>query len=75
MVELKVDGWTKHKYYKTFDLGHSIVKDNVPRINFEETSKKEFIEKYERPLKPVVITNALDDWAAMRRWTLEVRHI
>lgn len=74
LSELKVEGWTKHKYCKTFDLSHSIVKDSVPRINYKETSKKEFIEKYERPLKPVVVTNALDDWAAMRRWTLEVRY-
>lgn len=47
------------------------VQDNVPRIDYQEISHEEFIEKYERPLKPVVITNGLDHWPAMRRWTLE----
>ena len=70
--ELKVDGWTKHNFHTTFDLNLDSFTDNVPRINCNEISHEEFIEKYERPLKPVVITYFMDSWPAMRRWTLEV---
>ena len=69
--ELKVDGWTKHNFHATFDLSFDCFTDNVPRISCNEISHEEFIEKYERPLKPVVITNFMDSWPAMRRWTLE----
>ncbi|XP_028399683.1 bifunctional arginine demethylase and lysyl-hydroxylase JMJD6-like [Dendronephthya gigantea] len=69
--ELKVDGWTKYKFNDTFDLSLDSFTDNVPRINCNKISHEEFIEKFERPLKPVVITHCLDSWPAMRRWTLE----
>ncbi len=67
-----MDGWTRYKFHDTFDLSLDSFTDNVPRINCNKTSHEEFIEKYERPLRPVVITNCMDSWPAMRRWTLEV---
>ena len=67
-----MDGWTKYNFHNTFDLSLDSFTDDVPRINYNETSHDEFIEKYERPLRPVVITNCLDSWPAVRRWTLEV---
>ncbi|XP_046859328.1 bifunctional arginine demethylase and lysyl-hydroxylase JMJD6-like isoform X2 [Xenia sp. Carnegie-2017] len=68
--ELKPDDWTKQNYNETFDLSLDSFIDNVPRIEYHKTSCQEFIEKYERPLKPVVISNGLVDWPACRRWTL-----
>ena len=67
-----MDGWTKHKFHDTFDLSLDSFADTVPRINYNEISHREFIEQYEKPLRPVVITNCLDAWPAMRRWTLQV---
>ena len=32
---------------------------------------REFLEEYARPHKPVVLTDALEHWAALRKWTPE----
>ena len=36
-----------------------------------QVSKQEFIDKYEQPYNPVVITGVQDNWAAREKWTLE----
>ena len=50
----------------------SSVNDNVPRIDYNSIARSEFVEKYERPRNPVVLTHAMDHWRAMRKWSLEV---
>lgn len=47
--------------------------DNIERIDYNEVCLEEFIEKYEKTYKPVIITNAQNDWKAKDKWTLEVR--
>lgn len=34
----------------------------------EKLTKKEFIENYYKPQKPVVMTHQIDDWPAVDRW-------
>jgi len=34
-------------------------------------SLRDFIEQYDRPCKPVIVTDALEDWPAREKWTLE----
>lgn len=41
----------------------------VPRE--KSISKKDFIEKYVKPQKPVVIENLIEDWPAYEKWTLD----
>nr|CAB3257786.1 bifunctional arginine demethylase and lysyl-hydroxylase JMJD6-A [Phallusia mammillata] len=65
------EGWLGGGYNKWFDLSHQTVKDNVERIDYLQVSHEEFVEKYERPAKPVVLVNSQKNWQANYKWTLE----
>ena len=39
---------------------------------FHNSTKSEFVEKYEKPRIPVVLTHTMDHWKSMRKWTVEV---
>jgi len=72
-IELKgEEGWTKLNYVAEFDTSLESVHDNVPRQDCNKISKSEFVEKFEKPRIPVVLTHAMDHWKAMRKWTTEV---
>lgn len=72
--ELKSEDWTKYNYYKTFDLSHSNLPDNIDRIDVTTYSMEDFIKNYEKPYKPVILTNSQVDWQAKEKWTLSVRY-
>ncbi|NJY61211.1 cupin-like domain-containing protein [Salinimicrobium sp. CDJ15-81-2] len=42
---------------------------DVPRI--DRISKKNFVEQYVKPQKPVVIEHLIEDWPAYEKWSLE----
>ena len=72
-LELKgEDGWTKLNYAEHFDTSLGTVKDNVPRQDCNKISKSEFVERFEKPRIPVVLTHTMDHWKSMRKWTVEV---
>ncbi|XP_046388948.1 bifunctional arginine demethylase and lysyl-hydroxylase JMJD6 [Ischnura elegans] len=62
--------WVELGYANQFDL-FSVVHDNVERIHVDKCSLQEFIDKYERIYKPVVICGVQDGWRAKTKWTLE----
>ena len=73
VLELKSEeDWEKLNYFENFNVSTDSVKDTVPRVNYNEITRREFIEKYERPRIPVVITHGLDHWRATRKWTIQV---
>lgn len=41
----------------------------IPRIS--RISKKDFLEQYVKPQKPVVIEHLIEDWPAYEKWSLE----
>ena len=45
----------------------------MERIDADEVSVQEFIRRFEEPYLPVVITNAMKEWPAMEKWTVQVR--
>ncbi|MFG4003200.1 cupin-like domain-containing protein [Flavobacterium aquidurense] len=42
--------------------------DYIPIERVEKLTKKEFIDNYYKPQKPVVITNQIEDWPAFTKW-------
>ncbi|XP_008469455.1 bifunctional arginine demethylase and lysyl-hydroxylase PSR [Diaphorina citri] len=64
------DAWFELGYADKFDK-FKIVKENVERIHVKDYSPQEFIEKYEKPNKPVVIKGVTENWNATYKWTLE----
>ncbi|XP_065336247.1 bifunctional arginine demethylase and lysyl-hydroxylase JMJD6 [Cloeon dipterum] len=62
--------WSEQGYAKCFGPFKE-VSDNVDRIHCKDYSPQEFIDKYEKPYKPVVICGLTDSWKAKHKWTLE----
>ena len=78
IIELHKDDqdlWNVLNYHRNFDLDPSKINDNVPRIDVNEVSLEQFVEKFEKIYKPVVITGVTDNWNAKYKWTLSVRKI
>lgn len=44
----------------------------IDRIEEGKVPVEEFIEKYEKPYKPVIIRGIQKDWKAQHKWTIEV---
>jgi histone arginine demethylase JMJD6 len=66
--------WSSLGYADNFD-SFVTVSDNVERIHVKDFPPSEFIEKYEKLYKPVVICGIQDNWKAKHKWTLEVRRL
>ncbi|XP_004923869.1 bifunctional arginine demethylase and lysyl-hydroxylase PSR [Bombyx mandarina] len=62
--------WTILKYHNNF-TEFLQCKDNVDRISAIQVTPEEFIEKYEKIYKPVVITDVQTNWKANYKWTLD----
>ena len=43
--------------------------DNLPRRHISTLSCEEFVEQYEIPNKPVIITGIVSEWPAFKKWT------
>lgn len=75
---IKVKGFFSHHLFHhwlccSFDLERAVPglyrHEDIPRVPAESLSVKQFIEQYEVPNKPVIITGAVDHWPAMGKWS------
>lgn len=64
-------GWYRNNYHENLRLSPSDVKDTVERVDARTLTREDFIERFERPFKPVVLTHAQDDWLAQHKWTID----
>ncbi|KAG5681054.1 hypothetical protein PVAND_010520 [Polypedilum vanderplanki] len=63
--------WTELEYAKNFEP-FTKFEDNCERVDAATLSIDDFIERYEKPYKPVVITGILSEgWKASQKWTLD----
>ena len=46
-------------------------RDTIERIHVDDVSVEEFLDKYERGSRPVIIQGIAPSWPAMREWQLE----
>jgi histone arginine demethylase JMJD6 len=73
--ELTLPEWQKHGFAQKrkdlTDIEAARKRDTVTRINYDEVSKEEFIERFEKPGQPVVILGCTEGWKANAEWTLE----
>ncbi len=45
--------------------------DVIPRIPCSNITTEEFVDKFEKPRKPVILVDCDKDWAAKHSWTIE----
>jgi histone arginine demethylase JMJD6 len=70
--ELKTqDDWEKYNYFDKYDTSFDKLTDNIDRIDVTKVPIEEFIEKYEKPYKPVILLNSQVEWQAREKWTLD----
>uniref|UniRef100_A0A8D8LQI1 Bifunctional arginine demethylase and lysyl-hydroxylase PSR n=1 Tax=Cacopsylla melanoneura TaxID=428564 RepID=A0A8D8LQI1_9HEMI len=62
--------WYELGYADKFDTFKKVT-ENVERIHVKDYTPDKFIEKYEKPNKPVVIKGIMENWNANYKWTLE----
>lgn len=71
LIELDKEAWYQLKYVDCFDDFKNFT-DNTERISVKDVSPEEFIERFEKPYKPVVIQGITDHWKATEKWNLPV---
>lgn len=46
-------------------------RQDLPRVDARTTTREQFLELFDRPCRPCIIVNAMQDWPCMTRWTPE----
>eukprot|EP00117_Sycon_ciliatum_P011226 scpid66327/ scgid12799/ Bifunctional arginine demethylase and lysyl-hydroxylase JMJD6; Histone arginine demethylase JMJD6; JmjC domain-containing protein 6; Jumonji domain-containing protein 6; Lysyl-hydroxylase JMJD6; Peptide-lysine 5-dioxygenase JMJD6; Phosphatidylserine receptor len=65
------EGWSRYNFSRTLHLWPHKYVDNVERIHERDFGPAQFIERFERPGHPVIISGIVDTWPAKERWTIQ----
>ncbi|ORX98862.1 Clavaminate synthase-like protein [Basidiobolus meristosporus CBS 931.73] len=68
--ELDYHEWNKYNYAKN-DYWIPSSKDTLVRVDVNTTTLQEFIDNFEKPNLPAVLTGVTKKWAANKEWTKE----
>lgn len=74
LKDLSVQGWRSTGYASQNvlqRLADSCV-DNVERIDYDKVDEEEFIERFEKTNRPVIISNFSSQWASSKKWSYKV---
>jgi hypothetical protein len=72
--ELLLRKWAQDGYWCRQDEALNAFKsdpnytDTIERVHVNDLTVEEFIEKYERGSKPVIIQGVTDTWPGMKEW-------
>ena len=70
--ELLLKKWSQDGYWcrqnEVLKVKDPSFVDTIERIHVNDMTVEEFIEKYERGHKPVIIQGVTDNWPGMKEW-------
>ena len=76
---LALEDWQRDRYFDKQDYVCNRIlrgedpnfRDTIERVHIDSVTMGEFLERYERGSKPVIITGLAERWPAMREWQLD----
>lgn len=71
--DLILEKWSKDNYwYKQNELlkvkDDKVFQDTIERVHIDSITVDEFIEKYEKGSRPVILTGVTDNWKGSTEW-------
>jgi len=78
-----LDDWHKDNYFKKQgEICDRILrgedpsfKDTIERIHVDDLTFEQFVEKYEKGSRPVIIRGVVERWPAKQEWKVKVSAI
>ena len=75
---LNLDEWAKFDYFRKANVNDLLgidvaypVSPQIDRVHQSRLSVQQFIDNYERPAVPCIITGCADKWRARKEWSFE----
>lgn len=82
IIGLTLEEWSKDGYYQKSEVCDRILKsrdpnfkDTIERIHVDEYTIDEFLEKFERGSRPVIIQGLVQRWPALESWQPKVPNL
>lgn len=70
--DVPVNCWNKFGYCDT-NVCEKLMRapESIERVQIDNITPEEFIERFDKPQKPVIIEGMLSGWPGMQKWSLE----